>query len=254
MVSRDICADSSGGDEHQSYKLEVVGSSPTRRTKKEKEMKVCAKCKQEKSLECFSKNRAAKDGKVCYCRECRKDIQKKWREKNKEYFKEYSKKYREENKEKIKEKRKEYKEYLKEYHKKYYEENKDFYKEHNKKYYEKNKEYYKKYYEEYQNRHRERHSAGVYVIKNTQTGKEYIGCSIAIRDRWNNHRSSLRRSKHENPGIRRDYEKYGLEAFEFTLLKEYPCDTSREVLEQEETRIIQEKLEKGISLYNAHKT
>jgi hypothetical protein len=62
-----------------------------------------------------------------------KDKNKKYREKNPEYFKEYNKEYREENADKEKERHKEYRlknaEYFKEYKKKYYEENAEKYKE-----------------------------------------------------------------------------------------------------------------------------
>ena len=92
------------------------------------------------------------------------------------------------------------------------------------------------------------------MIRNTQTNKEYVGCTTILKHRLREHKNNLKNGRHQNPNLQRDCEKYGSEAFEFILLQEYPCDVSREALEQEETRVIQEKLEKGISLYNVKKT
>ena len=67
-------------------------------------VKVCKKCKQEKSFECFSRYKRSKDGLQYRCKECDK---KRYKE-NKEAYINRQKKYYEENKEKIKEKIKEW--------------------------------------------------------------------------------------------------------------------------------------------------
>ena len=121
-------------------------------------MKTCTKCKEEKELSLFSKQKKGKNGLRSYCKSCEKEYRennkekiKEYRENNKEYFKEYY----ENNKEKYKEKHKEYyennkekyKEYCKEYKEKYKEKYKEYFKEYFKEYYENNKEKYKEYYE-----------------------------------------------------------------------------------------------------------
>jgi hypothetical protein len=132
-------------------------------------MKTCKKCKEEKELSEFYKDKRAKDDLFLYCKSCQKEYRKEYRKNNKEkikekkkeyyennkeyfkelyknnieYFKEKHKEYKEKNKEKIKEKRKEY---FKEYRKN----NKEKIKEKNKKYYENNKEYHNEYNKEYQ--------------------------------------------------------------------------------------------------------
>jgi hypothetical protein len=101
-------------------------------------MKKCSKCGIDKELENFSKDKRAKNGLCCSCKDC----QSKYREKNKEeinrkqnkYYKENKeeisqcvKKYRKQNREKINKHNKEYrlrnKEKLKKRRKKYLEEN-----------------------------------------------------------------------------------------------------------------------------------
>lgn len=42
-------------------------------------MKICNKCKQEKPLSEFNKNKSYKDGLDCYCKECRKSYGKGYR-------------------------------------------------------------------------------------------------------------------------------------------------------------------------------
>lgn len=82
-------------------------------------MKKCSKCKIEKELSDFNKNKVRKDGLQSYCKGCKKEYKGQWykanKEKiteyiqdNKEYYKEYSKKWRQANKEKIKERDKQY--------------------------------------------------------------------------------------------------------------------------------------------------
>jgi hypothetical protein len=106
-------------------------------------MKTCTKCKIEKELTEFSKDKSKKDGLQLVCKTCKKE----WENNNKEKRKEFSKKYLEKNKEKIKKYNEEYKlnnkVYCKEYSKNYRENNKEKLKE----YYKNNKEKIKEYNE-----------------------------------------------------------------------------------------------------------
>ncbi len=69
-------------------------------------MKVCKKCKKDKPLSEFSKNKNQKDGLGIWCSGCKKDYKKYYYSKNKENLSEYIKKYYKENCERIKNKRK----------------------------------------------------------------------------------------------------------------------------------------------------
>jgi len=86
-------------------------------------VKICKKCKIEKDINLFFKNKSSKDGFRSECKECNKKYQL-----NKEYQKEYQQLYREKNKSKKKE-------YNKTYMKSYYVKNKsvikDYVKSHN---------------------------------------------------------------------------------------------------------------------------
>lgn len=112
-------------------------------------MKKCSKCKVEKDLSEFSKNKSTNDGFHYSCKSCYKEYQKA----NSENLKEKSKKYSKANSEKIKEYVKEYqknnikkiKEYNKGYRKNNSEKIKEYHKEHYKNNREKKKEYQNKY-------------------------------------------------------------------------------------------------------------
>ena len=103
-------------------------------------MKKCSKCKQEKELINFGKDKKQCDGLNRVCKQCRQTFSK---EHSKTLY-EYNKVWKENNVEKRKE-------YMKEYMKKYREINNIKYKEYFLKYKEKNYEklikYYKKYYQ-----------------------------------------------------------------------------------------------------------
>lgn len=60
---------------------------------------------------------------------------------------------------------------------------------------------------------------GIYCIKNIITNQYYIGQSVDIRKRWNQHKSELSRNIHCNIYLQRAWNKYGEENFSFQLLK-----------------------------------
>lgn len=60
---------------------------------------------------------------------------------------------------------------------------------------------------------------GVYAIRNSANGKQYIGSAAkSFHDRWWRHRSLLRRTKHDNKHLQRAWDKYGPDAFTFRIL------------------------------------
>ena len=81
----------------------------------EKLMKTCTKCKVERSLDEFHKNKISKDGRKSVCKYCVKKYNKEYQEKNKEK----TKKYIEENREHINKRSREYNRRWKEENKEY---------------------------------------------------------------------------------------------------------------------------------------
>lgn len=56
-------------------------------------------------------------------------------------------------------------------------------------------------------------AAGIYLIENTVNAKFYIGSSVDMAPRWNQHRSALERGCHKNPRLQNAWNKYGSAAF-----------------------------------------
>ena len=123
-------------------------------------VKICTKCKIEKELSEFIKDKTYKDGLKRQCKSCGNEYNKEYRQANKEKLKEYRKEYRKSNKEYYKEYHKEYrqanKEELKERSKEHRQDNKEYYKEYRKEYYQANKERTKEKYKEYRQDNKER--------------------------------------------------------------------------------------------------
>jgi len=59
---------------------------------------------------------------------------------------------------------------------------------------------------------------GIYSILHTESGKVYIGSSKNTKRRIGAHKTDLKYSKHPNHALQNYYNKYGLNAFEFTII------------------------------------
>lgn len=90
---------------------------------------------------------------------------------------------------------------------------------------------------------------GIYKITNTVNSKVYIGSSINIESRWKNHLSVLSCGHHENTGLQKDYNLYGVEAFSFQVLEEIETDDNDFISDREEywTEKIRQE---GVESYN----
>jgi len=86
-------------------------------------IKKCSKCKKRKSVRKFIKNRSHKDGFQNYCKECQKQLAKRYYEDNAEHIKQQTKRYYRDNTESLKQYSKQYskdnakwkKQYMKKY-------------------------------------------------------------------------------------------------------------------------------------------
>ncbi len=101
-------------------------------------MKKCTKCKIEKPLTEFYKDKNSKDGYGFYCKSCKNEWYNEWYKSNKESRAEYYQLN---------------KEYLTRGHQKYRSSKKEYYKEYNKNYFQSNKEIIYKRRKEYRNNH-----------------------------------------------------------------------------------------------------
>jgi len=66
--------------------------------------------------------------------------------------------------------------------------------------------------------------SGIYTITHIASGRQYVGQSSQIRDRWLFHKSSLRREKSANRFLQNAWTKHGELAFEFRLIEE--CEST----------------------------
>lgn len=76
---------------------------------------------------------------------------------------------------------------------------------------------------------------GIYMIRNKNNNKVYVGQTIDIDSRWMQHRSRLKSKTHENKHLQSAYDLYGKDAFEYILLEE--CN--EEELDEKEIFYIQ---------------
>lgn len=60
---------------------------------------------------------------------------------------------------------------------------------------------------------------GIYKITNMQNGKIYIGSAKCLRKRLEEHVRALKRNGHDNARLQNSWNKYGMDAFEFSVLE-----------------------------------
>jgi group I intron endonuclease len=60
----------------------------------------------------------------------------------------------------------------------------------------------------------------IYVIKNKENKKVYVGSSIDLNKRWATHRYKLDQKKHPNVYLQNSWDKNGESSFEFSIVEE----------------------------------
>ena len=93
-------------------------------------------------------------------------------------------------------------------------------------------------------------NAGIYTITNTATDKVYIGETTMLKRRLSRHRWNLKRLKHENDALQKDYRKYGEDVFVYEVVEELPPDTPKRTLREKEALLIAHCLSEGKKIYN----
>lgn len=69
---------------------------------------------------------------------------------------------------------------------------------------------------------------GIYKITCSGNNKAYIGQSVAIKRRWNDHQKALKSGSHYNKYLQRAYDKYGEQSFTYEILELCPKDKLNE--------------------------
>ncbi|MCB2205075.1 GIY-YIG nuclease family protein [bacterium] len=64
-----------------------------------------------------------------------------------------------------------------------------------------------------------KHTAGVFIIKNTANGRFLLGSSLNIEGPLNKHRFMLQIGSHRNTEMQKDFREFGSEAFVFEILE-----------------------------------
>ena len=66
---------------------------------------------------------------------------------------------------------------------------------------------------------------GIYKIENIVNDKVYIGQSVNIESRWQQHINALENNSHVNKHLQSSWNKYGSESFVFVVLEE--CEENK---------------------------
>ena len=233
--------------------------------------KTCSKCGEEKpaTTEYFHKHGKYLRSvcKICVAeyhkqyyqanRETRAEQIKQYNQANKEAIAEWRKQYRQANLEANREAKAEYdkqyrqanREVLIEQRKQYYQANREAIIERSKQYRQANREAIAEWSKQYRQAKNAEQPACIYQIVNSQNGRIYVGETMRGVLRWKySHLSYLRCGNHSNSDLQTDFNKFGEEAFEWSIIKELPKD--KEVLTKEEKLHIDSLIAEGKSLYN----
>lgn len=73
---------------------------------------------------------------------------------------------------------------------------------------------------------------GIYSIRNTVSGRVYVGSAVNITQRWHLHRSLLKRGKHHSILLQRSWVKHGPAVFSFDILE--LVDDKERLIEREQ--------------------
>lgn len=71
--------------------------------------------------------------------------------------------------------------------------------------------------------------SGVYAICNTVTDRAYVGSGKDIHNRRSSHFWQLRNHRHKNHLMQADFDLYGADSFEFTVLDTLPVPAARQI-------------------------
>lgn len=68
----------------------------------------------------------------------------------------------------------------------------------------------------------------IYAITHTESGRRYIGSTVNVSERWIRHRSHLKHNKHHCNYFQNAWNKYGKDAFTFSIVDTLPTNGRKE--------------------------
>jgi len=77
-------------------------------------------------------------------------------------------------------------------------------------------------------------TAGIYLIWNETNARVYVGSSLNIEKRWNEHRYLLERGYHVNSRLQADWQEHGASEFSFEIVEEMSTRDSQALAEPEQ--------------------
>jgi len=93
--------------------------------------------------------------------------------------------------------------------------------------------------------------AGIYKILNVTNGKYYVGGSLDIHRRWQQHKSYLRKGTHDNDYLQKSWNKHGSSSFVLEIVEELPLAKHRtdiHVIEQKYLTVAESERTKTYNL------
>ena len=93
-------------------------------------------------------------------------------------------------------------------------------------------------------------TGGIYIIKNKKENKIYVGQSIMIEQRRNQHFTNLRGKRHQNKQLQEDFNRLGEEFFEHQVYQELAKDDVL-LIKLKELETMLKFRNDGWSLYNS---
>jgi hypothetical protein len=85
-----------------------------------------------------------------------------------------------------------------------------------------------------------RKPAGVYQIKNTVSGRIFLGSSLDLDGVFNSHRFRLEAGLHPNEGLQKDWKEFGPDRFAFEVLETVPVKDDPPTAVEDELALLEE--------------
>lgn len=89
--------------------------------------------------------------------------------------------------------------------------------------------------------------AGVYAIKNINSGRQYIGSSINLKERMRSHIRKLYNGNHDNHLLQKDFFDFSADSFEVKIIEKLASSSNLNKVEADQIKSL---LNSGYSLYN----